>query len=633
MEMFENRSYHIRGGCSCLIGFICIRIQTRLFQSVTNISVQNHIIVKCFKNKSIFFQVNYFTMGLMCYDQNKTLKTPKSVWIILLVELCEQFSYYVFRTVLVLYLTRVLYFNEDISTIIHHSCVFLSYFMSFVGAILADTYWGKFKTIIRLSAVNVLGSMILTSASMSTNVFSLNIQKVIALLGLLVISVGAGGIKPCVFAFGSDQFQLPQHVKQFQRFIVKFMIAVSIGALATSFATLELRESVLHRFRKNNIYPLAFGVPAALMLIATVVLASGRNVCTKMKPDNHAVFRTIGCMFYGLRAKCISSRSPRNNHWLDNAKDEYTETEISEMKTFLNVITVFTAYPMYWALYEQSSRWTLQATLMDGRLEYLDWSIKADQMQMITSIFGLVFLFLFNYTLYPLLKKLGVRKPLQNITLSSCLAVIGFIFAALLQFEINGDDPVIPPKEGRLNIYNGFDCNVILHSPTLHVDKLGALEMINVNYMPISQEEIVEIKLQFDAACTFVPENVTLNTTVTVAEGKEISYYLTRSNLTTIELTRIGIYDNLTKNKHGNPILRVLMDYSLDFEDNISLENGDKNVHRFPSFRGMDFIPMKIGKYSLCWNGIVFPMYIELFPATFYTLILQKNDQKIVNLY
>jgi hypothetical protein len=52
------------------------------------------------------------------------------------------------------------------------------------------------------------------------------------------------------------------------------------------------------------------------------------------------------------------------------------------------------------------------------------------------------------------------------------------------------------------------------------VDKLGALEMINVNYMPISQEEIVEIKLQFDAACTFVPENVTLNTTVTVAEGK-----------------------------------------------------------------------------------------------------------------
>lgn len=37
---------------------------------------------------------------------------------------------------------------------------------------------------------------------------------------------------------------------------------------------------------------------------------------------------------------------------------------------------------------------------------------------------------------------------------------------------------------------------------------------------------------------------------------QEISYYLTRSNQNTIELTRIGIYDNLMKNKHGNPILR-----------------------------------------------------------------------------
>lgn len=74
---------------------------------------------------------------------------------------------------------------------------------------------------------------------------------------------------------------------------------------------------------------------------------------------------------------------------------------------------------------------------MNGRLEYLDWSIKPEQMQIITPFFGMVFLFLFDSTFYPLLKKLGVRKPLQKITLSSCLAFIGFIFAALLQFEIN----------------------------------------------------------------------------------------------------------------------------------------------------------------------------------------------------
>lgn len=89
-----------------------------------------------------------------------------------------------------------------------------------------------------------------------------------ALLGLFFVSVGAGGIKPCVFAFGSDQFQLPKEVKRFRRFIIKFMIVANVGALTTSFLTPGLRENLLHRLGKNTFYPLAFGVPAALMLIA-----------------------------------------------------------------------------------------------------------------------------------------------------------------------------------------------------------------------------------------------------------------------------------------------------------------------------------------------------------------------------
>lgn len=45
--------------------------------------------------------------------------------------------------------------------------------------------------------------------------------------------------------------------------------------------------------------------------------------------------------------------SSANTHWLDYAKGSYTETEISETKSALHVITVFMAYPVFWALYEQ----------------------------------------------------------------------------------------------------------------------------------------------------------------------------------------------------------------------------------------------------------------------------------------
>lgn len=47
--------------------------------------------------------------------------------------------------VLVLYLTSVLNYTDDESTMIYHGFVFLSYFMPLFGAILADSYWGKYK--------------------------------------------------------------------------------------------------------------------------------------------------------------------------------------------------------------------------------------------------------------------------------------------------------------------------------------------------------------------------------------------------------------------------------------------------------------------------------------------------------
>lgn len=49
--------------------------------------------------------------------------------------------------VLVLYLTSILRYDEDESTIIYHMIVFLAYFSPLFGAIVSDSYLGKFKYI------------------------------------------------------------------------------------------------------------------------------------------------------------------------------------------------------------------------------------------------------------------------------------------------------------------------------------------------------------------------------------------------------------------------------------------------------------------------------------------------------
>lgn len=97
-------------------------------------------------------------------------------------------------------------------------------------------------------------------------IFNFN-YRIVAIVGLLLISIGTGGIKPCVYLFGGDQFQLPRQNKQLEHYTTKFMIAINLGALVSTFLIPELRENV-HCFGKDTCYPLAFGVPAVTILIS-----------------------------------------------------------------------------------------------------------------------------------------------------------------------------------------------------------------------------------------------------------------------------------------------------------------------------------------------------------------------------
>ena len=51
------------------------------------------------------------------------------------------------------------------------------------------------------------------------------------LVGLLFVAIGAGGVRPCVTAFGGDQFQLPEQEKELKSFFTNYYIALNIGAL------------------------------------------------------------------------------------------------------------------------------------------------------------------------------------------------------------------------------------------------------------------------------------------------------------------------------------------------------------------------------------------------------------------
>lgn len=63
--------------------------------------------------------------------------------------------------IMVIYLTRKLGYDDDTATVVYHTFSTLVYFMCLFGAILSDSWLGKFKTILYLSVVYAIGSVVI----------------------------------------------------------------------------------------------------------------------------------------------------------------------------------------------------------------------------------------------------------------------------------------------------------------------------------------------------------------------------------------------------------------------------------------------------------------------------------------
>lgn len=147
--------------------------------------------------------------------------------------------------------------------------------------------------------------------------------------------------------------------------------------------------------------------------------------------------------FHHQAAITIWKRDRKTNpkeHWLEHAQESQGKKLVMETKILLHVLLLFLPLPLFWALFDQQgSRWTIQATKMNLDNEY--FSIKPDQMQVVNPLLILTFIPLCEYVIYPLLNCIGVRRPLQKMTIGGLLAGAAFVCSAVVQLLIDISDP------------------------------------------------------------------------------------------------------------------------------------------------------------------------------------------------
>ncbi|XP_019409847.1 PREDICTED: solute carrier family 15 member 2 isoform X1 [Crocodylus porosus] len=400
----------------------------------------------------------------VCTLQKKSSKFcgsnyPLSIAFIVVTEFCERFSYYGMKAVLTLYFLNFLHWDENLSTSMYHAFSGLCYFTPVIGAIIADSWLGKFKTIICLSIVYVTGHVIKSVGAIPV-VGDQVLHVVLSMFGLSLIAFGTGGIKPCVAALGGDQFE-EEHASERSKFFSVFYLSINAGSLISTFVTPVLRGDV--KCFGGDCFALAFGVPAVLMILALVIFISGSGLYKKTPPQGNILLQVCQCVGFAIknRVKNRSRLIPKREHWLDWASEKYSKQLIKEVKMVTRVLFLFIPLPMFWALFDQQgSRWTLQATKMDA--DFAGLILKPDQMQFLNPLLILIFIPIFDLGLYPLLNMCRFNfTPIKKMATGMILAALAFAAAAIIEVKINEHDMPKPvPKGSFLQVLNLADNRV-----------------------------------------------------------------------------------------------------------------------------------------------------------------------------
>uniref|UniRef100_A0A672IG25 Solute carrier family 15 member 1 n=1 Tax=Salarias fasciatus TaxID=181472 RepID=A0A672IG25_SALFA len=434
--------------------------------------------------------------------KKKVCGYPLSIFFIIVNEFCERFSYYGMRAVLVLYFKYFLRWDDDLATSIYHTFVALCYLTPILGAIVADSWLGKFKTIIYLSIVYAVGQVAMavsaihdiTDADRDGTPDNMTFHVAMSMTGLFLIALGTGGIKPCVSAFGGDQFSDHQE-RQRSTFFSVFYLCINGGSLLSTIITPLLRAQDCGIYTQQKCYALAFGVPAALMVVSLVVFIVGSGMYYKAKPQGNIMLDVCKCIGFSIknRYRHRGKQFPKRAHWLDWAEEKYDKLLIAQIKMVLKVLFLYIPLPMFWTLFDQKgSRWTLQATNMDGNFGLL--IIQPDQMQTVNPILILTLVPIMDSVIYPLIRKCGLNfTPLKRMTVGMLLAASAFVSAALVQVEIDKTLPVFPSSsQSQLKLLNMGNNPVTLSLPNNDLLNLAAAQVSNL--MKITKLEILKLR-------------------------------------------------------------------------------------------------------------------------------------------
>ncbi|XP_057498792.1 protein NRT1/ PTR FAMILY 5.4-like [Actinidia eriantha] len=250
-------------------------------------------------------------------DIEKQTKPSKGGWrsaiFIIFVEMGERFAYYGVAGNLIMYLTTVL--GQPTATAAKNVNIWrgVSSIFPLFGAFVADSYLGRFKTILLSTIIYLMGLILLT---LSVTKIPFQHCQTVFFLALYILSVGEGGHKPCVQTFAADQFDedLPEEKAAKSSFFNWWYLGIVVGATTAILVVIYVQDYIG--------WGIGFGMLAVVVAAALGLFLVGKGSYRREVPVGSPFTRVAQVLVAAARKWRVSETRESYGVWFDDSNSE-----------------------------------------------------------------------------------------------------------------------------------------------------------------------------------------------------------------------------------------------------------------------------------------------------------------------